>query len=419
MGKFAHGARLGLVGCLALGLGSAVWGQTFSKEDSGWVPLFNGKDFQGLYSRLYNQPVMNTVESMFKVGNAGTDSVEITIGNVNGEIGTQRTSYSHYRMRVQYRFDRAAKINAGFLYAIDETYPRMGGDGTTAKGNWPRSIECQMMQGDAGDAFSIQQVTFDTRINNNNMWDPNGRAIKVCEHGCDGRSFNATPDNADKPGPNWNDMEVVVRGADSALHNVNGRTVFRLWNIRITDNKGVTQNPWPSGAVGLEAEGAPIHYRRWEIMELPATGPNFLNRLFVTSPNTGAQLTAGSTANVTWKTLGDVKKVSVFYNLGAGAGWVKAADNINNTGSYAWPVPSDATAKLRVKVTAPDTWVMADSSDGDNAIITSSAIHAIRTGRNGASVAGDATASGARDPLGRSIRSTLLKALKSIGFMAR
>lgn len=113
-----------------------------------------------------------------------------------------------------------------------------------------------MLQGDGGDAFSIQQVTFDTRTTNG-RWDPNGKATRVCEFGCDGRYFGATPDKADSPGPRWNDMEVVVRASDSAFHFVNGMEVFKIWNIRITDDKAVTQKLWGSGAVGLEAERMP------------------------------------------------------------------------------------------------------------------------------------------------------------------
>lgn len=412
------GKAVGLFTLGILGMGGAALAETFTKADSGWVPLFNGKNYEGLYSRLYNQPVSTTIDPAFKLQYAGTDSAEINVGRIGGEIGTQRTNYSHYRMRVQYRFEEPGHLNAGFLYAMDETYPRMGGDGTTAKGNWPRSIECQMLQGDGGDAFSIQQVTFDTRVTNG-RWDPNGKPIKVCEHGCDGRSFGAAPDNADHPGPAWNDQEVVVRGADSAIHIMNGLEVFKLWNIRITDNSGVTQKPWPSGAVGLEAENAIVHYRRWEIMELPDTGPNYLERLFLVSPNQGVKLTAGATANVTWKTLGDdVKKVSVFYNLGAGAGWVRAADNITNTGTYAWTVPTEVSQKVRIKVSAAP-WVMADSSDGDNSIVSS-------TGLAGRELRGNAQATGPdgkparlRDPNGRFIPAKLLRAIRSIGFPAR
>lgn len=351
-------------------LGSNLFAQPFTKSDSGWVPLFNGTNYNGLYSRLYNKPVTTQIDPGFAMKFAGTDSAEISVGAIGGEIGTVRNNYRHYRMRVQYRFDGAGNLNAGFLYAVDESYPRMGGDGTTAKGNWPRSIECQMLQGDGGDAFSIQQVTFDTRVTNN-RWDPNGKAIKVCEFGCDGRSFGASPDKADKPGPAWNDMEVVVRGADTAIHIVNGKSVFKLWNIRITDKSGNTMSKWDSGAVGLEAESAPVHYRRWEIMELPESGPNFLNRVLVTKPTSKEEIQSGSTYTILWKSIGDFSTVKLRYQTKAGE-WKLISDSAPNSGTYSWPVPSEATDQLRIRIEGNSSWIQADSSGTNTIKVTTS-----------------------------------------------
>src|SRR5258708_1536845 len=115
MGGNREPIRLGYwVGAvLAAGMACAAGAQDFSKADSGWVPLFNGSNYDGLYSRLYNQPVTATVDPAFKIAYPGTDSVEIKIGSIGGEIGTQRINYSHYRMRVQYRFEAAGALNAG------------------------------------------------------------------------------------------------------------------------------------------------------------------------------------------------------------------------------------------------------------------------------------------------------------------
>lgn len=361
-----------LIMLLGFAISAAQAVQPLSKTDSGWVPLFNGKNFDGLYSRMYNKEVTTTIDPGFQIKFAGTDSVEIYVAGVGGEIGSQRTDYSHYRMRVQYRFEQAGNLNAGFLYAIDETYPRMQNYNYTSS-NWPRSIECQMLQGDAGDAFSIQQVTFDAKVNSKGEWDPTGRQVSVCQYGCDGRNFYSNPDSPDFPGPKWNDMEVVVRGSDSAIHIVNGKEVFKLFNIRITDNQKVDLIPWGNGAVGLEAEDAIVHYRRWEIMELPKSGPNFLQRLLLDGPNTAVQYSAGTNATLTWKTVGSIPKVNVFYNMGDGQGWIKTGDNLTNTGSYVWKVPGTNSQKLRLKVSA-DAWVAADSSKGDNFIISGAGI---------------------------------------------
>lgn len=124
--------------------------QEFTKADSGWVPLFNGRDYDGLYSRLYNQPVTATVDPAFRIAYPGTDSAEINIKPIGGEIGTNRIDYAHYRMRVQYRFEAAGSLNAGFLYAVDETYPRMGGDGTVAKAIGRAASNARCSRGTAG-----------------------------------------------------------------------------------------------------------------------------------------------------------------------------------------------------------------------------------------------------------------------------
>lgn len=330
----------------------------FTAADSGWVPLFDGTDFKGLYSRNYNMPVTTypNIDPMWTIKYQGTDSVEIYLKAGGGELGTIRTSYKHYRVRIQYRFETTGGLNAGLLYGIDETYPRMGGDGTTAKGNWPRSIECQMKQGEGADAFSIQQVTFDTKLTANH-WDVNGKAATVCEFGCTGRSFNAYP-RLDKPTA-WNSMEAIVRGKDSAIHVLNGQQVFKLWNIRITDKTGKTLSPWDSGAIGLEAEGAITHYRRWDVMELPATGPHYLNRLFLDAPRTSETVAPGKAYSVKWRSIGEFKKVALQYN--DGSAWKPIGDSVENNGSYDWNVPANIGSTIRFRISGPD-YVRPDSA---------------------------------------------------------
>jgi hypothetical protein len=351
--------KMGWMGAAFAIAGSVPALGAFTAADSGWVPLFNGTDFKGLYSRNYNAPVMNypNIDPMWSIRYPNTDSVEIYLKAGGGELGTIRTSYHHYRVRIQYRFETTGGLNAGLLYGIDETYPRMGGDGTTARGNWPRSIECQMKQGEGADAFSIQQVTFDTKLTSNH-WDVNGKAATVCEFGCTGRNFQAYP-RLDKATA-WNSMEAIVRGKDSAIHVLNGQEVFKLWNIRITDKSGKTLSPWDSGAIGLEAENAITHYRRWDVMELPSNGPHYLNRLFLDAPRNGETMPPGKAYNLKWRSIGDFKKVALQYN--DGSGWKPiVADSVNNSGSYDWNVPSAIGSTVRIKIAGPD-YVRVDSS---------------------------------------------------------
>src|SRR4029079_15405171 len=96
------------------------------------------------------------------------------------------------------------------------------------------------------------------------------------------------------------------------------------------------------------------------------------NRFFVTAPNQGESLTAGSSYKIAWKTLGKVAKVNLEYSTGGA--WKSVADSAANTGSYDWKVPADVTDKLRVRVSGP-SWAFEDSSDGMNAITNSTGVN--------------------------------------------
>jgi hypothetical protein len=391
---------------IVFSLSPSSWAQPFTKADSGWVAIFNGVNFDGLYSRMYTKEVTDIPNKTFTVLD-GTIRITQGTGWEQGHIGTDK-KYSHYRARVEYKFD-GTDGNAGLTYHGDEVPPRMSN-------NWPRSIECQMQQGNAGRAYSIAMCTFKTRAKSGS-YDSTGTVVEVCEKApCNARDYGAS-EIRDKKGQ-WNTMEIIVRGSDSAIHIVNDKAVMKVWDIRAptSGNDYATLVPYGSGSLALQAEGASITYKNWEIMELPTTGPDRLQRLFLVSPNQGAKLSSGTTTNITWKTLGDTKKVSIYYDLGIGGGWVMAADNVNNTGTFTWTVPTELTQKLRFKVSAAP-WVVADSSDGDNSIVAVSAVVArdLQRGKSG----NLANTTPRRDPKGRLIGSQILKAFKSIGFWVK
>lgn len=347
---------------IALAASAPMAQQPFTKADSGWTPLFNGTDFDGLYSRMYGKEVTDVPNKAFTIQD-GMIRVTAGSGFEQGHLGTDK-KYSHYRARVEYKFD-GTEGNAGFTYHTDESVPRM-------QNNWPRSIECQMMQGNAGRAYSIAMATFDTKVKSG-KYDPAGTQVMACERSpCNARDYGASV-ILDKRGQ-WNKMEIVVRGSDSALHRVNDSTVMRVYNIRIPTADGAnTFQPYGSGSLAVQAEGASLVYRNWEIMELPPEGPNQVQRLFLAAPGKDAKLAAGSTVNITWRTLGDVKKVSLHYRIGDGA-WEVVASNIDNAGTFTWNVPQKATQKLRVKISGGSSWVRADSSMSDLEITVGSRI---------------------------------------------
>ena len=373
------GRILGIGVLVGLAGANSAGAQAFSHADSGWVRLFNGTDFTGIYSRSYNQPVTHPVDaSSYSILYPGTDTAAIYVLPTakGGNIGTDKTSFSHYRARVEQKFDAlGANYNGGLTYHTDETVPRMGGQNTQATGNWPRSIEFQMQQHEPGAAYSIQQCTFNTRVNGGNYAQTGGTAVTACENGCNARNYGPSPTIPEglNGTPKWLRFELVARGADTAWHFINDTLVFKLWNIRIYNDKAnkTPDGPYDHGGLGLQSEGSPIKYRRFEIMEFPAGTPmtaNYLHRVFVDHPDSGETLAPGQPYQIKWRTIGaaDIPTVNIEYKTGSGA-WQSIAASAPNNGSYTWTAPSASASDLRVRISGP-AWARADSSRAANSI---------------------------------------------------
>lgn len=350
-----------------------VAAQEFTAADSGWVRLFNGTNFDGFYSRTYNvgganAPLVTPPASPYTIEYAGTDTATIRVGTTGnqGNIGTLDTTFSHYRLRWESKYDAVnSNSNSGMTYHVDESAIRM-------QNNWPRSIEFQGKQNEIGSAFSIQQVTFSSRTSSAgqgaNYVATGGTLINACEIGCNGRWYRGnpliTPYASDAPSvPRWLRFHLVARGADSAIHIVNDTTVFRLWNIRIfndstratgSNNSGsnsrsnMTPNkPWDRGGLAWQAEGATVRYRRLEVMRLPPSTPmnaHYLHRVILDSPTSEAFYQPGGTATIRWRSIGAIPKVKIEYQytVPRQGSWVTIADSAPNTGSYAWTLPMEA-----------------------------------------------------------------------------
>jgi hypothetical protein len=256
-----------------------------------------------------------------------------------------------------------------------------------------------MQQHEPGAAYSIQQCTFNTKVNGGNYAQTGGTSVTVCETGCNGRNYGPSPviPEAANNAPRWLRFELVARGADTAWHIINDTLVFKLWNIRIfNDTRNKTPDgPYDHGGLGLQSEGSPIKYRRWEIMEFPPETPknaNYLHRIFVDHPDSGETLPPGQPFQIKWRTIGaaDIANVTIEYNTGNG-GWQSIAASAPNNGSYSWSVPTTPTSNLRVRVSGP-AWAKADSSRAANSIgpVSINANHYL-TRANAFSVDGEGT----------------------------
>lgn len=194
-----------------------------------WKPLFNGKDFSGW---TFDVSGKGKPENIWKVVD-GT----IVINGKGRPAGVIRTEkdYSDYELEFEWRWARG-KGNSGCL--IHTSKPRN-------LGIWPRSLEVQLMAGNAGDFWQIGETidVDEKQIVKNKVGKPTRRRVNLT-------------DGSEKPLGEWNKMRIVAKGATVEVY-VNGTLVNKGWNSSAT-----------KGAICLQAEGADIQFRKIRIKQL-------------------------------------------------------------------------------------------------------------------------------------------------------
>ena len=242
----------------------------------GWVSLLNGRDLNGWYSVLgksgkgaAEQRGMVTIEEnmLHIMGNqAGQSEAEA------GYLATTQ-DFENVHIRVEYKWGlkrfvpRAfSKRDNGLLYGL------VGPDKV-----WPTCVECQIEEGDVGDAFLIGTRGIQDQH-------PNGLfGQNLTTHGWDVPP-SPSPETSAPPGPSditrkikdgnfenldtWNVVEVVWQG-DRAAHIVNGRAVNALSKLEQPDpHHPGTFIPLTRGKIAIELEYAEIWFRRIEVKAL-------------------------------------------------------------------------------------------------------------------------------------------------------
>lgn len=185
------------------------------------VPLFNGKDLSGWTFDVENEPDPKEIWSV-------QDGVLICKGKPAGVIRTKEF-YDNYELTLEWRWAPGTKGgNSGLLLHSSE--PRQ-------MGIWPKSLEVQLMSGNAGDFWQIHE-TID---------------VPADRKPDEGRRIPNLTDGSEKPVGEWNTMKVVSKDGSLTVW-VNGEKV----------NEG-TNCSAKKGAICLQSEGAEIHFRKVEL----------------------------------------------------------------------------------------------------------------------------------------------------------
>jgi hypothetical protein len=257
-------------------------GFTQSKADSGWVPLFNGKDLEGFYAHFFGTGVVALDKQNAFQADSGMIHVPKakagTFSAGQGHLFTLKL-YSWYRVRVEYRFnpeDTAGSQNAGLIVHVDNDQALIA----NTKERRPRSIEINMRRAEsspwtlwsAGNLGPYITTTVRTGTQQylakadggvewtNDPWNGDKRII-----------FSSYP-NPERPMGQWNQGEAVIYGDSLGLFYLNGTLRTQGWNFSLRgkpeDADPAKRIPCANGGIGLQSEAHEVWYRNFEIMEL-------------------------------------------------------------------------------------------------------------------------------------------------------
>jgi hypothetical protein len=243
-------------------------------DESGWKPLFNGRDLGGWDTILResgrNQDpsrVFQVHDNMIHMYKDHTAGEQVPLGY----LATQ-ADYSHYHLRLEYRWGEKkfppkmkAARDAGLLYhAANEAIV------------WPLCVECQIQEGDTGDCFVVHGAQLDTTVDPKSGGDSALRFVDANRGGVSKTVASQKVMRVVKGGTyetdGWNRVEIIVHGGDEVEHIVNGHTVFKGRNVRTMASGDKPSEPLTAGRILLQAEYGEVFYRNVEIRPIES-GP--------------------------------------------------------------------------------------------------------------------------------------------------
>lgn len=213
------------------------------------TPLFNGRDLAG----------WTQVVKAGETADPGTwtvaDGVLRCTGKPAGYIRTDG-SYKNYQLTLEWRW------SGPDLPADNQGRPRMRNSGVLLHAGgpdavWPRSIEAQLMQTNAGDLYDIGSVGFAELLA--------VREKAVAAAGADAEAVKRAQaqrkvarhqPSSEKPVGEWNTYEITCAG-DTVILRVNG-----------VEQNRATRLGAAAGHIALQSEGAAIEFRNVRLTPL-------------------------------------------------------------------------------------------------------------------------------------------------------
>jgi hypothetical protein len=230
-----------------------------------WVSIFNGKDLTGWTPKIRFHKLGENYKNTFRVEDGllkvrydGYDKFDETFGHLFYE-----TPFSHYRMRVEYRFV-GEQCPEGPGWAFRNSGVMLHGQDPATMDvdqKFPVSIEAQMLGGNGKDPRTTANLC--TPGTNVVM---NGKLITRHCTSSTSKTYH---------GDQWVTLELEVHGSGVIKHIHEGKVVIQYeqpqYDPRDADAKKLIEGDdllIEGGTISLQSESHPLDFRKVEIMVL-------------------------------------------------------------------------------------------------------------------------------------------------------
>ena len=232
-----------------------------------WIPLFNGKDLDDWTVKIrYHElgdnfgNTFRVEDGLLKVGYENYDKFNETFGHL-----FYNSPFSHYRIRVEYRFV-GAQCPGGPGWAFRNSGIMVHGENPstmTKDQDFPASIEVQLLGGDG----SNPRTTSNLCTPGTNVVMDNKLVTRHCT------SSTAKTYHGDQ----WVTAEVEVRGSEVIRHVIDGKVVLEYQQPQLDDRDAHSktliqaaggEKLLSSGTISLQSESHPVEFRKVELLDL-------------------------------------------------------------------------------------------------------------------------------------------------------
>ena len=253
----------GLVLCAGLLVSPA-----FAAEEGEWIQMFNGKDLTGWTPKITGYDAGDNYGETFRV----VDGYLTVSYDQYEDFGKPpkfghlfyETTYSHYKMRVEYRFI-GEQVEGGPGWAFRNSGIMVHGqtpESMTKDQDFPSSIEIQLLGGNGtDDRTNCNVCTPGTHIVLNDKLE---------------RRHCMNSKSKTYHGDQWVTAEIEVRGNEYIKHILEGEVVLEYKQPQLDPkdkntrkfHKSGDEVQLSSGTISLQSESHPVQFRKVEIMPL-------------------------------------------------------------------------------------------------------------------------------------------------------